>query len=77
MISLICGIFKNGTNEPIYKTEEKLQMKKIILWLLREREAGINWEIGIDIDMLLIAYGEPCQMHDLQRRFSFGTRDQA
>ena len=53
MISLICGIFKNDTNELIYKTEEELQMKKIILWLLGEREAGINWEIGIDIYPLL------------------------
>ena len=26
MISLICGIFKNGTNEPIYKTEIESQM---------------------------------------------------
>ena len=24
----------------------------------------------------MIAYGEPCQVFDLQRRFSFGTRDQ-
>ena len=48
MISLICGIFKNGTNELIYKREE-LQMKKIILWLLGEREVGINWENGIYI----------------------------
>ena len=53
MISLICRIFKNGANEPIYKTEEELQMKKIILWLLRGREARINWEIGIDIYPLL------------------------
>ncbi|XDA77725.1 hypothetical protein R6Z07F_007854 [Ovis aries] len=26
---------------------------------------------------LLIAYGERCWVHDLQRRFSFRTRDQA
>ena len=26
MISLICGIQKNGTNEPIYKTEIKSQV---------------------------------------------------
>ena len=57
MISLICGIFKNGTNELIYKTEVELQMKKIILWLLGEREAGVNWIYirfsGIDIYPLL------------------------
>ena len=33
MISLICGIFKNGTNELIYKTEIKSQMQKTNLWL--------------------------------------------
>ena len=27
--------------------------------------------------MILIAYSEPCRIHDLWRRFSFGTRDQA
>ena len=26
MILLICGILKNGTNEPIYKTEIESQM---------------------------------------------------
>ena len=26
MISFICGIYKNGTNEPIYKTEIESQM---------------------------------------------------
>ena len=26
---------------------------------------------------LLIAYAERCRIYDLQRRFSFGTRDQA
>ena len=25
----------------------------------------------------MIAYGEQCRIHDLQRRFSFGPRDQA
>ena len=33
MISLICGILKNGTNEFIYKTEIESQMWKTNLWL--------------------------------------------
>ena len=33
MISLICGIQKNGTNELIYKTEIESQMQKTNLWL--------------------------------------------
>ena len=33
MISLICGIEKNGTNELIYKTETESQMQKTNLWL--------------------------------------------
>ena len=33
MISLICGILKNGTKELIYKTEVELQMQKKNLWL--------------------------------------------
>ena len=33
MISLVCGILKNGTNELIYRTEIELKMQKTILWL--------------------------------------------
>ena len=33
MISLICGILKNDTNELIYKTEIDSQLKKTNLWL--------------------------------------------
>ena len=33
MISLICGIYKNGTNELIYQTEIELQMQKRNFWL--------------------------------------------
>ena len=36
MISLICGILKNGTNKRIYKTEIESQMEKTILWLWGE-----------------------------------------
>ena len=30
----------------------------------------------MDLTSILIAYGERCRIHDLHRRFSFGTRDQ-
>ena len=33
MLSLICGIFKNDTNELIYKIEIDSQSLKIPLWL--------------------------------------------
>ena len=33
MLSLTCGILKNGTNELIYKTEIESQMQKTILRL--------------------------------------------
>ena len=40
---------KNGTNEPIYKTEIESQIQKTNLWLPRERGGGMNWETGVDI----------------------------
>ena len=44
MISLICGISKNGTNEPINKTEIESQTQKTNLWLPKGRggRGGIN-----------------------------------
>ena len=44
---------KNGTNEPIYKTE--IHRQKTNLWLPKGTGAGggINWDIGIDIYTLL------------------------
>ena len=53
MISLICGIYKMGTNELIYKTEIELQMQKTNLWLPGDGGGGINWKIRIDIYILL------------------------
>ena len=38
MISLICGILKNGTNEFFYKTETESQMQKTNLWLPKGKE---------------------------------------
>ena len=39
MISLICGILKNGTNELINKTEVESWMSKTNLWLPGEQMA--------------------------------------
>ena len=33
MISLICGIYKKGTSELIYKTELESRMQETNLWL--------------------------------------------
>ena len=53
MTMLICGIFKNGTSDPIYKAEIESQMQITNLRLPREKGAGINWEIGMNIYTLL------------------------
>ena len=45
MISLIRGILKNGTNEPIYKTEIESQMWKTNLWLPRGK-VGAGDKLG-------------------------------
>ena len=44
---------KNGTNEPSYKTEIEPQMQKTTYGYQGEIGRGINWEIGIDIHILL------------------------
>ena len=48
MKSLICGIFKNDTNELIYKTETDSQTERINLWLpggrMGERDVWGAWD---------------------------------
>ena len=44
IISLICGIQKNGIDELIYKAETESQMQETNLWILRE-EGGWD-ELG-------------------------------
>ena len=53
MISLIFGIFKNGTDELIYITEQSHRCRKPSLVTRRGRKRGINWEIGIGVYILL------------------------
>ena len=45
-ISFICRIFKNDTNEFIYKTETDSQTQKIHLWLPKRTEVGKD-ELGV------------------------------
>ena len=40
MISLICGIKNNDTNEFIYKIETALQTLKTNLWILKGKGGG-------------------------------------
>ena len=42
MISLICGILKNDTNELVYKTQTDSQTWKTNLWLPEGKGGGIN-----------------------------------
>ena len=47
-------IFKNDTNELIYKTEMDLQISETNLWLPKgKRGGGINQELRINIHTLL------------------------
>ena len=43
MILLICGILKNGRNEPIYKTETESQMQKTDMVIKGERNKLGDW----------------------------------
>ena len=43
MISIICGLLKNDTNELIYKTETDSQTQRTDLWFPRRREWGNLW----------------------------------
>jgi len=52
-----------------------------VLRFMRSQRVGHDWATDLIwsdlMCILLIAYNEWCWIHDLWRRFSFGTRDQA
>ena len=52
MISLMCGILKQGTNEHIYKTDVESQVQKTNLGY-QGRGEGVDWEFRIDIYTLV------------------------
>ena len=47
MPSLICGILKDGTNEPVYRRKIELQIYKSNLWLPREKGGGCIYKLHI------------------------------
>ena len=54
IISLLCGIQKNGTDEPVCKAEIETQMQRTNVWTPGEKvRGGMNWEIGIDVYTLI------------------------
>ena len=54
ILTHICGIQKNGTDEPVCQEEIETQMQRTNLWTPRgERGCGMNWEIGNDIYTLI------------------------
>ena len=55
ILTHICGIQKNSTDEPISRARIETQKQRTGMWTqLGEREGGTNWEIKIDI------YTLPC-----------------
>ena len=53
IILLICGIWKNGTDELNCKAETKSQIESNLMVTKGGRGDEMNWEIGIDIYTLL------------------------
>ena len=53
ILSHVCGIQKNDTNEPIFKAgiETQTHRTDVWTWKRKEVEGGANWEIRIDTHM--------------------------
>ena len=58
----ICGIQKNGTDEPVCKAEIEIQIQRTNVWTPRGERwggdgggggGGMSWEIGIDMYTLI------------------------
>ena len=52
ILTHICGIQKNGTDEPGCKAKIETKMQRTNVWKPRGESGGVfgmNWEIGIDI----------------------------
>ena len=52
ILTHICGIQKNGTDEAVCKAEVETQMQRTNVWTPRGESlggGGMNWEIGMDI----------------------------
>ena len=59
ILTHICGIQKNGADDPVCKAEIEIQMQRTNIWTRRGESSGggggsgMNWEIGIDIYTLI------------------------
>ena len=60
VLTYICGMYKNGTDEPVCKVEIEAQMQRTNVWTPRGESGGrggggggMNWEIGIDMYSLM------------------------
>ena len=59
ILTHICGIQKNGTDETVSKAEIETQMQRTNIWTPRGESGkgggggGMNWEIGIDMYTLI------------------------
>ena len=53
----MCGIYKNGKNEPICRAEIETDTQRTNVWTLRgKKQGGMNWEIGTDIHIYTTVY---------------------
>ena len=48
ILTYICGIQKNGPDEPINRAGIETQTQRMDMWTQREGAGGMNWEIKID-----------------------------
>ena len=60
ILTHICGTQKNGTDEPVFRSEIETQMQRTKLWTPRGESSGgvggggvMNWAIGIDMYTLM------------------------
>ena len=53
MLTHICGIQKNSTDEPVCKAEIGTQMQRTDVWTPRGDGGHMNWENEIDIYILI------------------------
>ena len=47
ILTYICGIQKNGTNEPISKARIEMQTQRRDMWTWVGEEGGMKWRLGL------------------------------
>ena len=48
ILTHICGIYKDGNNNPVCETAKETQMYRTVLDSVEEGEGGMIWENGIE-----------------------------